>query len=206
MGAVAPAGLRERHVARTRDAIVGAALELFERQGFEATTVDEIAARADIAPRTFFRYFPTKEAVLFARAADDRDRIAAALAARPPTEHPFVSLTTVASAFAADMEKQQKDIRLLQKLSSEKVWAYQRTLLDQEMVDMLAAFVAERLDVPVDRDPRPQVWAALLMTTYRIAFHLWLDGGRKGRLGPALDAALAATVDAGAALNSPRGR
>ena len=104
---MAGAGLRERHVARTRDAIVGAALELFERQGFEATTVDEIAAAADIAPRTFFRYFPTKEAVLFARAADDRARIAAALAARPATEHPFLSLKVVASAFAAEMEKQQ---------------------------------------------------------------------------------------------------
>jgi len=198
---MAGAGLRERHTARTRDSIVGAALELFEQQGFEATTVDEIAAHADIAPRTFFRYFPTKEAVLFARAADDRERIAAALDARPTTEHPFVSLTIVASAFAADMEKQQKDIRLLQKLSSEKVWDYQRTLLDQEMIETLAGFVAERLGVAVDQDPRPRVWAAVLMTTYRIAFHMWLDGGRKGKIGPALDAALAATIEASAALS-----
>src|SRR3954470_5424205 len=114
-------GLRERHAARTRDAIVSAALELFEERGIQATTVDEISARADVAPRTFFRYFPTKEAVLFARAADDRQRIAIALAARPETEHPFVSLTTVASAFAAEMERDQKDIRLLQKISTEKV-------------------------------------------------------------------------------------
>jgi len=198
---MAGAGLRERHTARTRDAIVGAALELFEQQGFEATTVDEIAARADVAPRTFFRYFPTKEAALFARAADDRERIAAALDARPASEHPFVSLTIVSSAFAAEMEKQQKDIRLLQKLSSEKVWAYQRTLLDQEMIETLAGFVAERLGVAADKDPRPQVWAATLKTTYRIAFHMWLDGGRKGKIGPALDAALAATVEASAALS-----
>ena len=44
----------------------------------------------------------------------------------------------------------------------------------------------------------------MLMTTYRIAFHLWLDGGRKGPLGPALDAALDATVEAARALG--RGR
>src|SRR5438270_5428654 len=103
---MASTGLRELHAARTRDAIVSAALELFEERGFQATTVDEIAARADIAPRTFFRYFPTKEAVLFARAADDRAKLVAALDARPFDEHPFVSLTTIASAFAANMEEQ----------------------------------------------------------------------------------------------------
>jgi AcrR family transcriptional regulator len=198
------AGLRERRAARTRDAIVAAAFELFEERGIQGTTVDEIAALADIAPRTFFRYFPTKEAVLFARAADDRERIAAALADRPLTEHPFVSLTTVASTFAAEMETQQKDIRLLQKLSTEKVWAYQRTLLDEEMVETFAGFVAERLAVPVDGDPRPRVWAAVVMATYRIAFHLWLDNGRKGKLGPVLDGALDAMVEATAALEQGR--
>ena len=181
-------------------------MTLFEERGFSATTVDEIAARADVAPRTFFRYFPTKEAVLFARAADDRQRIADSLAARPLTEHPFASLTVVASAIAAEMEKDEKDIRLLQKISTEKVWAYQRTQLDEEMVETLAAFVAERLGVQVDGDPRPRVWAGVVMTTYRIAFHLWLGGGRKGRLGPELDAALAAMVEACAAVEPARPR
>jgi len=204
MEAMGTAGLRERHVARTRDAIVSAALELFEERGIQGTTVDEIATRADIAPRTFFRYFPTKEAVLFARAADDRERIAAALADRPLTEHPFVSLTTVASDFGAEMEKQKKDIRLLMKISTEKVWAYQRTLLDEQMVETLAGFVAERLAVSVDLDTRPRVWAAVVMTTYRIAFHQWLDGGRRGNLRPVLDDALDAMVEASAALGRAR--
>jgi AcrR family transcriptional regulator len=199
-------GLRERRTARTRDAIVTAALELFEQRGIQGTTVDEISARADIAPRTFFRYFPTKEAVLFARAADDRERIAAALAARPETEHPFVSLTIVSSDIAAEMEKNQKDLRLLQKLSTEKVWAYQRTLLDDEMVELLSGFVAARLGVAADDDPRPRIWAGVVMTTYRIAFHLWLDGGRKGHLGPVLDGALDAMVEASAALSAASGR
>ena len=65
MAPTAPTSLRQRHVDRTRAALAAAAVELFAEHGFAATTVDEIAARADVAPRTFFRYFPTKEAVLF---------------------------------------------------------------------------------------------------------------------------------------------
>jgi len=69
-------GLRERKKQRTRQALVSAATELFERHGYEATTVADIAAAAEVSTRTFFSYFPSKEAVLFADAAE---RVAVAL-------------------------------------------------------------------------------------------------------------------------------
>jgi len=57
-------GRRARRAAETRDAIVGAALRLFARQGFVATTVEQITQAADVGKGTFFNYFPTKEHLL----------------------------------------------------------------------------------------------------------------------------------------------
>ncbi|GGQ67197.1 TetR family transcriptional regulator [Kitasatospora griseola] len=64
-GATAETGLRDRKKARTRQAIRAAGLDLYEEQGFEQTTVDQICRRADVAHRTFFRYYASKEALLF---------------------------------------------------------------------------------------------------------------------------------------------
>jgi AcrR family transcriptional regulator len=77
MGEAEP-GLRERKKQRTREQIVERAMALFDERGFEHVTIADIAAAADIAPRTFFGYFPTKEDVVF----HDHGRYFAALEAR----------------------------------------------------------------------------------------------------------------------------
>ncbi|HEY5229480.1 MAG TPA: TetR family transcriptional regulator [Galbitalea sp.] len=75
-------GLRERKKALTRDAIQTHAMNLFAQQGYAATTVEQIIRGVDVSESTFFRYFPTKESLIF---ADDFDPvILAAFAAQPP--------------------------------------------------------------------------------------------------------------------------
>ncbi|MEV6800276.1 TetR family transcriptional regulator [Micromonospora rifamycinica] len=80
--------LRDRKRARTRQALVDAAVELIGRQGYEATTIAEIAAAADIGTRTFFSYFPSKEDLLFPE-TDRRVRVAVdAITHRAPDDEP----------------------------------------------------------------------------------------------------------------------
>src|ERR1700744_4083588 len=83
-------GLRERKKARTRASLREHALRLFREQGYQATTVEQIAAAAEVSPSTFFRYFPTKEEVVL---QDDMDiRLVEAFANRPPGRPPIPAI------------------------------------------------------------------------------------------------------------------
>jgi len=81
--------LRQRQREQTKDEIEAAAFSLFDEQGFDATTVEQIARRAGIATRTFFRYFPTKEDVVFADQGELVARLRAALAETDPSQPPL---------------------------------------------------------------------------------------------------------------------
>src|ERR1035438_9725222 len=83
-------GLRERKKARTRASLREHALRLFREQGYQATTVEQIAAAAEVSPSTFFRYFPTKEDVVL---QDDLDvRMLEALERQPADLGPVAAL------------------------------------------------------------------------------------------------------------------
>ncbi|WP_433203944.1 TetR/AcrR family transcriptional regulator [Dactylosporangium sp. CS-047395] len=94
--------LRELKRARTRRALVAAATDLFERDGYEQTTVADIAAAAEIGTRTFFGYFATKEDLLFPE-TDERVRAARdAIAARGPADTPAEVLLRALSIVGED--------------------------------------------------------------------------------------------------------
>jgi AcrR family transcriptional regulator len=85
-------GLRERKKQRTRATLLDAAVELCDRQGFERTTVDQIAAIAEVSPRTFSRYFATKDAIAFALIDDAIDLAALELGRQPRELNHFEAL------------------------------------------------------------------------------------------------------------------
>jgi AcrR family transcriptional regulator len=108
-------GLRERKKARTRASIREHALRLFREQGYQATTVEQIAAAAEVSPSTFFRYFPTKEDVVL---QDDMDtRMVEALERQPAGLGPLTAVRAAtrevfASYSAADVDLLQENIAL----------------------------------------------------------------------------------------------
>jgi AcrR family transcriptional regulator len=93
-------GLRERKKAKTHLAIQEAALRLFRAQGYEATTVEQIAAAAEVSPSTYFRYFPTKEDVVIHDALDPL--LFASFAEQPAELSPIQALrASMAAVFGA---------------------------------------------------------------------------------------------------------
>ena len=82
---------RERKKQAVRQALERAALELFDEHGFAHTTIDQIADRADVSRSTFFRYFGSKEAVLFSGYDENGELFAELILARPPGESPLVA-------------------------------------------------------------------------------------------------------------------
>ena len=98
-------GLRERKKLKTREAIQRTAMRLFEKQGYEETTIEEIAAAAEISPSTFFNYFPSKEdVVLF----DAYDPMAIQMFSDLPKDEPLsVGLRKVLVALSAALERDE---------------------------------------------------------------------------------------------------
>jgi AcrR family transcriptional regulator len=102
-----PSGLRERKKARTRATIREEALRLFREQGYHATTVEQIAAAAEVSPSTFFRYFPTKEDVVL---QDDLEPLLAeAIEHQPPELGVVAAVRAALRTVTGNLDEQQWD-------------------------------------------------------------------------------------------------
>jgi AcrR family transcriptional regulator len=114
-----PEGLRERKKQRTREQIVEAAMRLFAERGYQATTIADIATAADVAPRTFFSYFPSKEAVVFHNIDRDLDALATTLRDRPAGETAFDALRRWIDAMFDEWSAEEDEALLRKRLCRE---------------------------------------------------------------------------------------
>ena len=184
MVSVAEPQRRERKKRQTRDALVHAALTLFNAKGYEHTTVREITDAVDVSERTFFRYFASKEDLALSFIRDSNDSFVRELAARPGDEPPFTALAnafrsslralTAESGGSGDKQLYLLVVKLIDTtpslLASLLRYMHDR---EQETVRLLAA--REGVDPETDRRPRLAVaaYTALVVAANRE----WRTGG-----------------------------
>jgi AcrR family transcriptional regulator len=184
-------GLRERKKQKTRWAIQEHALRLFAEQGYDATTVEQIAEAAEVSPSTFFRYFGTKEDVV----SDDRydELIVAGIEAAPAGLGPLATMRHALRASLGDLkpgENEQILTRMRLVLSVPALRARTMTnLLDS--TNAFAPPLAHRLGRdPDDFDVRAFVTGC--MTAAAVGVFAWYDADGRADLGELIDRAVAA--------------
>ena len=167
-------GLRERKKVATRRALHVAALQLVADRGLDAVSVDDIATAADVAPRTFFNYYPSKDDAVLGLDPDEADAVARAVAARPGDESPLEALRAVARDQARDMALETD------------LWTLRMQVVDASpalLARLAAAFgrgeqsVADSLAARCGAGPHdlyPRLLAGVSGVAMRTALHRWL--------------------------------
>jgi AcrR family transcriptional regulator len=167
-----PPSRRDRRKDRTRRVIQAEALRLFAGKGFAATTIEEIAAAADVAPRTFFRYFPAKEEVVFW--ADYQPTLAGFVATRPGGEPAIQALCHGIVDGLAGFYDQDRE-RLLERIKlAFRTPALHPRLRQQQAgwAATMTALLAARLGAPPD-DLEVRAIAAAIAAALFVAIEEW---------------------------------
>lgn len=174
------AGLRERKKRRTRDALARAAVELFTTQGYEATTVDAIAARVDVSQRTFFRYFAGKEDAAFVVDELVEEMFAGAVRDRPAHEPPLAALRGAILETWEDVAEAANELlpfelhmRMYQLVESTPALMAGRLRRQARLDQLITDVVAHREGLDPCADPRPRVLAAAFSGVVRAASQSW---------------------------------
>jgi AcrR family transcriptional regulator len=102
--------LRERKKAAAESALQKAALDLFEQKGYDATTIEEIVAEADVSRRTFFRYFGSKEEVVFKGTSEDLEVLRRLVRERPKDESDLAAVKNAVVGFTKYMQARRAPV------------------------------------------------------------------------------------------------
>ncbi|MFI6542431.1 TetR/AcrR family transcriptional regulator [Streptomyces prunicolor] len=170
--------LRERKKLRTRYAIIDTAVGLFLERGYDETTVAEIAEAAEVAPRTFFRYFATKDEVALDLVTEADEKALLALEARPAGEPPVTALRN-ATRTTVEQLRESND-------GTDELWLRTQRLLEKSppllaaylqraksIENRMARCLATREGVDPDTDMRPTLAVSIVGAALRAAERQW---------------------------------
>lgn len=176
--AVSP-GLRQRKQQQTRERLKRAAMALFLERGFEATTIDDIAAAADMSRRSFFHYFASKEDVVAAWQEDAAAALVAEILARPADE---TMLTAAENAIATAIKRiDPTEAAAMSRLKRDNPALQARDQLKYEKLERaLADGLAQRSGRKADR-LKARLVAMIATGAMRVGGESWLNEGTRDK-------------------------
>ncbi len=184
------------HTARTRQALVDAALALFAERGYDATTTGAIAEAAGVSPRTFFRYFPTKESVLFFGEYEFIRSFAGVYQSQPPSVAELAAIRDSFALLAPGAARLRKRIELYQKAVASSIVLRGREQANREdHAATVAAAIAARRGL-THPDAECDLLAAVAVLVLQRAIDRWLAGPARGDLAVAITNEFTRLVDA----------
>jgi AcrR family transcriptional regulator len=159
-----------RSGAPARDRLVQAALELYSERGYDQTTTAEIAARAGVTERTFFRHFTDKREVLFSVEVSVREALARSLADVPVTVSPLPTVLQAFRSMAPDLESNRPHVEVRR-----RVIAATPALIERELAKAaaLSVVVADALRARGLPDWRAALLAQVGTAAFLHAIHTW---------------------------------
>jgi AcrR family transcriptional regulator len=171
------------HTSRTRRALVDAALTLFAREGYETTTTEEIAEAAGVSPRTFFRYFPTKESVLFFGEYEFARSFAGVFLSQPPARREIDAIRDSFVVLAPGVARLRKRIKLYQQaVASSAVLRGREQVNHAEHAATISQAIADRRGL-AHPDASCELLAAVSVLVLQRALERWLSAPRRTDLG-----------------------
>ena len=174
----------------THEALRQAALKSFARKGFANATVTELAAEAGVTERTFFRHFPTKEAVLFQDYETQLEWLAEALGQRPASEPLFDAVLASVAAFPHDLEVvRQAATARTELISADRIASHLR-VVQSSFAGVLTEFVRNRNPDMPNIDLAAEVAGSALAAALVVAVENWGRNGCVGDLGELVAASL----------------
>jgi AcrR family transcriptional regulator len=156
----------------SRGRLEQAALALYGERGFDNTTVAEIAERAGLTERTFFRHFADKREVLFGGAGHLQELLVGAVAGAPPAAAPIDAVASALEAAGTLLQQRRAFARLRQ-----SVIAANTELRERELIKLasLAVALAEALRQRGVREPTASLTAEAGIAVFRVAFERWVE-------------------------------
>ncbi|MFF7640998.1 TetR family transcriptional regulator [Streptomyces canus] len=185
---VSQLGLRERKKIKTRTAIRDATYALIEEQGYEATTVEQIAERAEVSPSTVFRYFPTKEDIVL---TDEYDPVMLDELRARPADEPWMESVRHILHRALDFSDVDHEVTRLRAQLMIQVPAVRARMMESMSVTgrLLAGAIAERTGRDAN-DLEVRVHTMSLIGGLTEMYQYWAENGMQDDLHSLLDRAL----------------